>query len=82
MSLAQLSVRVGHLAQQCVEMRAVRAVLNRVHPYEHPIETAQLFPYLVDGIVGVDDWFGFYAQLVECSKGVGENLRAADQGRP
>jgi hypothetical protein len=69
------------VAQKLVERSAVCAVLNRVHPHDYPVETEELVPYLVDGIVGVHDGLRIHAQLIERRKGIGQNLCATDQRR-
>ena len=70
----------GDVAEELVERGSIGAVLDRVHPHEHPVETEQLIPHLVDGVVGVHDGLCFDAELVERLERVGENLCATRRG--
>src|SRR6516162_460707 len=45
------------LAQQRIEIGAISALVNRVHPYEHAIERGELCAHGVDDIVLIDHGF-------------------------
>ena len=71
----------GDVAQKLVERGSVCAVLDRVHPHEHPVETEELIPHLVHGVIGVDDGLCFDAHLIERLEGIGQTpVRARPRG--
>jgi hypothetical protein len=55
---ADPDARLGHLAEQRVEQRAVEPALDRVDPDEYPVEAEQLPAHCVDRIVRVDHRLG------------------------
>lgn len=54
---------VRDFAQQRVEQRPIEAVLDRVHPHEDTVQSEELIPHSVDGIVGIHDRLGRHAEL-------------------